>query len=660
MATVYKQFTAQDIALIPFNAHKQYDFNSSTAALNSASYYSARWTSESINIYSSGSASADINTNTIKYNQIDKLYYRNYLTQIHDKLGPIEYTKQPRNLYEKINILSIPMGLYGNEIKPGSFYLSASKYEIIDDKFGNLLLSGSGNKYDTGSYPTNIQENVFRLDPIKGFKKYDLGVHSDYAIVKLSDTNTVPNNYNKHYYRRGTKIAHNIPTTYSSNNKTPIEFYPRDYDNSYFINNIYYHNLTFNTSSLGETSHNFPTIIFNSTTGSFISASHDEKYNFNNNEDFSISFWIKQKGIPTQDSGIGFSAIENGFVLEDYEVQNKIDTKKRYILSKSRKKTIYPIWNISSSQDPQEVKSEPQYPYEIYMQSQSLYFAMSDGEDTKTINVEITSSGGNIPLTPSHILCQNSGSEMQIYLNGDIITSSSISFKEQTRNTANLYIGSMGENTIIDQSGGIESSSIENGFIVGNYESGSTNFHKHFNGNLNNINIWTRAYNENTITNISESINASPYIGNIFYRNGFVTITHPSYTHDLLNSIGIGDMNIESTNNTSNVLFEVGNNESKGINKLQFQGTHLIYENEYQCTVQEHEFNNTTNLSARKNKSSTSYELENFTTSSLFKPHVTTIGLYDNNNELLVVGKLGQPIRMSDETDTTFIIRWDT
>ena len=76
MATAYKQFTAQDIALIPFNAHKQYNFNSSSAALNSASFYSTRWTSESIDIYSSGSASADINANTIKYNQIDKLYYK--------------------------------------------------------------------------------------------------------------------------------------------------------------------------------------------------------------------------------------------------------------------------------------------------------------------------------------------------------------------------------------------------------------------------------------------------------------------------------------------------------------------------------------------------------------------------------------------------------
>ena len=106
--------------------------------------------------------------------------------------------------------------------------------------------------------------------------------------------------------------------------------------------------------------------------------------------------------------------------------------------------------------------------------------------------------------------------------------------------------------------------------------------------------------------------------------------------------------------------FEAGANLSNCINTLQFQGTHLIYEHEYQCTIKEHEFNSTTNLSARKFKSSKSYELANFTTSSLFKPHVTTIGLYDDNNELLVVGKLSQPIKSSDETDTTFVVRWDT
>ena len=86
----------------------------------------------------------------------------------------------------------------------------------------------------------------------------------------------------------------------------------------------------------------------------------------------------------------------------------------------------------------------------------------------------------------------------------------------------------------------------------------------------------------------------------------------------------------------------------------------MIYEHEYQCTVGEHEFNDTKNISSRKYKSSTSHELANFTTSSLFRPHVTTVGLYDDNMELLVVGKLGKTIKNSKLTDTTFVLRWDS
>ena len=96
------------------------------------------------------------------------------------------------------------------------------------------------------------------------------------------------------------------------------------------------------------------------------------------------------------------------------------------------------------------------------------------------------------------------------------------------------------------------------------------------------------------------------------------------------------------------------------IKLLKFQGTHMIWENEYQCTVDEHEYNDTTNISARKIRSNTSQDLADFATGSLFKPYITTVGLYNEENELLVVGKFGQPIRCSDETDTTFVLRWDT
>jgi hypothetical protein len=93
---------------------------------------------------------------------------------------------------------------------------------------------------------------------------------------------------------------------------------------------------------------------------------------------------------------------------------------------------------------------------------------------------------------------------------------------------------------------------------------------------------------------------------------------------------------------------------------LAFKNNHLIFENEFQCTVDENEYNFTLNPTARKYKSIDKGELADFATGSNFRPYVTTIGLYNEDNELLVVGKLAQPVRMSEETDTTFVVRYDT
>jgi hypothetical protein len=46
-------------------------------------------------------------------------------------------------------------------------------------------------------------------------------------------------------------------------------------------------------------------------------------------------------------------------------------------------------------------------------------------------------------------------------------------------------------------------------------------------------------------------------------------------------------------------------------------------------------------------------------TGSEFKPYVTDIGLYNEDNELLAHGKLGKPIRLSDDIETTFVVRFD-
>ena len=127
---------------------------------------------------------------------------------------------------------------------------------------------------------------------------------------------------------------------------------------------------------------------------------------------------------------------------------------------------------------------------------------------------------------------------------------------------------------------------------------------------------------------MSESVNNSPYIGNIFYQNGLATITHPNH-YDILapsEPYGIGDLIIGEDG-----TFIVSGDG--GINNIKFQGSHLMYEHEYQCTVDEHEFNATTNISARKNLTRDNYQLADFTTGSLFRPYVTTIGLYNKDND---------------------------
>ena len=80
MFAVYKNFTAQDIAKVPFNAHKQYNYNSASAGLNQVTYHQAMWTSESIDIYSSGALNgvypSQDTLGTIRYQQLDHLFFR--------------------------------------------------------------------------------------------------------------------------------------------------------------------------------------------------------------------------------------------------------------------------------------------------------------------------------------------------------------------------------------------------------------------------------------------------------------------------------------------------------------------------------------------------------------------------------------------------------
>ncbi len=129
-------------------------------------------------------------------------------------------------------------------------------------------------------------------------------------------------------------------------------------------------------------------------------------------------------------------------------------------------------------------------------------------------------------------------------------------------------------------------------------------------------------------------ISASVNVGNIIYQHGLAILTKQ----------GIGGKKPLNYVASANVT-------------CSFSSSYTIYETQYKATVRESEYNFSLNPTIISG--STDGSLYGFTSGSYFQPYVTTIGLYDDAQNLLAVGKLSQPYPLSRTTDTTFYINLD-
>ena len=125
--------------------------------------------------------------------------------------------------------------------------------------------------------------------------------------------------------------------------------------------------------------------------------------------------------------------------------------------------------------------------------------------------------------------------------------------------------------------------------------------------------------------NLYESI-SNNQVGNIIYPHGLAIITDSTL--------------IPNFNN-----FVTGSEVT-----CSFSSSFIIYETQYACTLRENEFNFTLNPSAISGSNGQVYD---FITGSEFSPFVTTVGLYNENQDLLAVAKLSQPLLTNLTTDTT-------
>ena len=222
-------------------------------------------------------------------------------------------------------------------------------------------------------------------------------------------------------------------------------------------------------------------------------------------------------------------------------------------------------------------------------------------------------SDGNFMLTSSlsmsldtlyHIVATRSGSTMILHVNsafGNSVDSGTmINCDTDSRNISNIYIGN------------------------------SYKLDRGFNGAIDNIKLYNKHLTQNEVNILHHTLGVgNTHVGNAFYNQGmFVLTSIPSRFGDVLS--------------------------------VNARGTHTTWETEVSCTVSPGEFSMSTNPTLVENDPIRGdYVCKTILSGSNFKPFVTAVGLYNDYGQLLMIGKLSQPVQLPNNMDTTFIIKYD-
>lgn len=145
------------------------------------------------------------------------------------------------------------------------------------------------------------------------------------------------------------------------------------------------------------------------------------------------------------------------------------------------------------------------------------------------------------------------------------------------------------------------------------------------------------------------------YVGDIIYPHGIVIITDPRYSAIFANSMN--------------------NERLRPKVRLSFKSSQPIFTHNYHCKVREYEYTYTYNPSTLISTVEDVYDnnseiyntgsvvntgdLRSNVTGSDFQPYITTVGLYNDANQLIAVGKLNRPVPKPVNTEMTIIVKID-
>ena len=253
--------------------------------------------------------------------------------------------------------------------------------------------------------------------------------------------------------------------------------------------------------------------------------------------------------------------------------------------------------------------STTQYPFKIELSgSNKIVFSAAVGNDLRNF---VTSS---VLTNWNHVVCQKSGSYMQLYVNGAL----------QSSTVAQSFI--IPKNALT-ASGNIHNSS---SLYMGGFSTNSSNL----TGVLDEVRIFNKHLTTANISALADRTEAGTFlqtnhVGNVFHEHGIAVVSSPHYRYNTL----------------SFLPFEGS-----------YRSTVDIFELSVLVRVDSSEYNMSLNPTLTSDNDMTYMP---FVSGSDFTPYITTIGLYDDYGRLLAVGKLAQPIKKRSDIDMNFLIRID-
>jgi hypothetical protein len=167
---------------------------------------------------------------------------------------------------------------------------------------------------------------------------------------------------------------------------------------------------------------------------------------------------------------------------------------------------------------------------------------------------------------------------------------------------------------------------------------------------------FTLSYESGSLIDDGEGniLTGSLKVGDIIYEHGVVIITSGGTSA----GNGYGYANYGSAlYGVNDISFIQSIITSQNIS-CSFESTITIYESQYRCNIRENEFNFSQNPTLVSG-SSNSGIMYDFATGSYFNPFVTTVGLYNNNYDLVAIAKLAQPLPLSAVTDMNILVNLD-